>query len=98
MAWSIRIERTQLRRIRSVLQRKSDRTHEPPNARKEEFSIAHTGLDLEGCHPEIAKIRRVTEVPEYQDGTKRHEENSHHLVRMGFESREDRNPRRGREL
>ncbi len=98
MAGPIRIEGTKLLRVRSIGRYEPDRTHEPPDARKEELRIAHPGLDFEGRDPEIAKIRRMAQVPEYENSAKRHEERPDQLVRMIRNLREDRNPRCGRKL
>ena len=68
------IEWPQLLWICPIVQLEPDRTHEPPDARKEEFGIAHTGLDFEGRDSEIAQVGRMPQVPEYEDGTKCHEE------------------------
>jgi len=69
----IRVEWAKLRRIRSISQLQFDRTHQPPNARKQELGVAHAKLDLKRRNPEITKIRRMAKIPEYENGAKRHE-------------------------
>lgn len=95
MARPVRFQRAKLCRVRPISQLESDRTHKPPNAREEELGIAHTKLDLKWRNSEIAKIRRMAKVPEYENGTKCHEEHPDQRVRMRRDPREDRNPRRG---
>jgi hypothetical protein len=98
MARSIRIERPKPCRIRPIAQHESDRADEAANARKEEFGVADTRFDFEGRDPEIPKIGRMAQVPEYEHSAKRDEEQPDRLVRTIREPREDRNPRRGRKL
>ena len=97
MARSIRIERPKTCWIRPIAQHESDRADKAADARKEEFGVAHTRFDFEGRNPEIPKIGRMAQVPEYEHSAKRHEEQPGRLVRTIRKPREDGNPRRRRQ-
>lgn len=98
MARSIRIKRPKTCWLRPIAQPVSDRADEASDPRKEELGVAHTRFDFEGRDPEIPKIGRVAQIPEYEHSAKRYEEQPDRLIRIIREPGEDRNPRRGRKL
>ncbi len=97
MARTVRIERAEFARIGEIGRLESDRTDQTADSRKEQFRITHAVLDFEGRNAEISEICGVTEIAEYEDCAKSHEDHAHLIVRMGFESVEDRNTRRRRQ-
>jgi hypothetical protein len=98
MTRSIRIERPKKCWIRPIARHESDRADKAADAWKEEFGVADTRFDFEGRDPEIPKIGRMAQVPEYEHSAKRHEEQSGRVIRTIREPREDRNPRGRRQL
>lgn len=95
MSGPIGVDRAGGHRIRSITEFESDRTHEPADPWKEQFGITHARLDFKGGHAEVAQVRRVTEIPEHEHGTQRHEERPKKRVRVIRQTPEDRIARRG---
>ena len=92
------VERAKRGGVGPILLCKSDRTHEPSYAREQKLGIAHAGLDFEGSHAEITKIRRMAKVSEHEDGAQCHEKRPGELIRMIRQTRKDGATRCGRKL